>query len=98
MTAIDFLKQNGITRATCYTENQTYYLNDLAALLEEYADIKQNCIKHGVMQAEGSDVRSEGEQLGNEAGVKAVCADGCDETDFVERMGIIQCRSCGKPK
>lgn len=37
MDAKEFLKTKGITKATCYTDNGgTYYINDLAELLDEY--------------------------------------------------------------
>ena len=42
MKAIEFLKSNGITKATCYTDgNKTYYVNELAELMEEYAALRQ---------------------------------------------------------
>ena len=42
MTAIEFLKNKGITKATCYTDSSnTYYINELAELMEEYAALRQ---------------------------------------------------------
>lgn len=42
MKAIEFLKNKGITKATCYTDSsKTYYVNELAELMEEYAALRQ---------------------------------------------------------
>lgn len=41
MKAIEFLKNKGITRATCYTDGKTYYVDELAKLMEEYAALRQ---------------------------------------------------------
>lgn len=41
MEAIDFLKNKGITKATCYTDGETYYVSELAKLMEEYAALRQ---------------------------------------------------------
>lgn len=41
MEAIDFLKNKGITKATCYTDGGTYYVGELAKLMEEYAALRQ---------------------------------------------------------
>mgnify|MGYP000849504784 CR=1 FL=1 len=42
MEAIEFLKNKGITKATCYTDSsKTYYVNELAELMEEYAALRQ---------------------------------------------------------
>lgn len=41
MEAIDFLKNKGITKATCYTDGGTYYVSELAKLMEEYATLRQ---------------------------------------------------------
>lgn len=35
--ALDFLHSKGIESATCYTNKDTYYIKDLANLIEEYA-------------------------------------------------------------
>jgi hypothetical protein len=41
MEAIEFLKNKGITKATCYTDSsKTYYVDELAELMEEYAAIR----------------------------------------------------------
>lgn len=44
MTAKEFLETKGIKKATCYTDAGTYYVNDLAALLEEYATLRQTLV------------------------------------------------------
>lgn len=41
MEAIHFLKNKGITKATCYTDRGTYYVSELAKLMEEYAALRQ---------------------------------------------------------
>ena len=41
MKAIEFLKNKGITKATCYTDGGTYYVGELAKLMEEYAAFRQ---------------------------------------------------------
>lgn len=41
MKAIDFLKNKGITKATCYTDVGTYYVGELAKLMEEYSAFSQ---------------------------------------------------------
>lgn len=41
MEAIHFLKNKGITKATCYTDRGTYYVSELAKLMEEYAVLRQ---------------------------------------------------------
>ena len=41
MKAIEFLNNKGITKATCYTDSGTYYVNALAELMEEYALLRQ---------------------------------------------------------
>lgn len=41
MEAIDFLKNKRITKATCYTDEGTYYISELAKLMEEYATLCQ---------------------------------------------------------
>jgi hypothetical protein len=42
MNALEFLKNKGITKATCYTDSsKTYYVNELAELMEEYAALRQ---------------------------------------------------------
>ena len=40
MKANDFLQNKKITKATCYTDNGTYYIDGLSELLEEYAELK----------------------------------------------------------
>ena len=56
MNGIEFLiKQKGISKATCYTDNGTLYISDLAVILEEYHTHKQAGINLPVMQAEGSE-------------------------------------------
>lgn len=43
MKAIEFLKNKGITKATCYTDSgKTYYVNELAELMEEYVALCQS--------------------------------------------------------
>ena len=45
MEAIDFLKNKGITKATCYTDGGgTYYVSELAKLMEEYAALRQTLV------------------------------------------------------
>jgi CMP-N-acetylneuraminic acid synthetase len=44
MTADEFLKNKGINKCTAYTDNGTYYINDLAWLLEEYYKLKSKPI------------------------------------------------------
>ena len=45
MKAIEFLKNKGITKATCYTDSsKTYYVNELAELMEEYAALRQQTV------------------------------------------------------
>lgn len=42
MKALDFLKTKGITKATCYTDGGgTYYVDELAKLMEDYAALHQ---------------------------------------------------------
>ena len=48
MTPKEFLKNKGITKATLYTDRDTYYVDNLCDLLEEYAsqfkyDFTKNC-------------------------------------------------------
>ena len=50
MKAKEFLKSKGINRATCYTDGDTYYINDLAKLLNEYAEQQvKNLTMHSVI-------------------------------------------------
>lgn len=50
MNAKEFLNTKGITKATCYTDNGTYYFNELADILEDFlkAQDKQKLNIHGV--------------------------------------------------
>ena len=52
MEAIDFLKNKGITKATCYTDGGTYYVSELAKLMEEYAALCQPLVSGWVAVSE----------------------------------------------
>jgi hypothetical protein len=83
MNAKEFLNTKGITKATCYTDNGTYYFNELADILEDFlkAQTEQKLNIHGIMQAEGSD-GAEGAAVGNSA---------------VGQDGRVACKYCGTP-
>lgn len=49
MEAIHFLKNKGITKATCYTDRGTYYVSELAKLMEEYAALRQPLVSGSLL-------------------------------------------------
>jgi hypothetical protein len=57
MQAIEFLKNKGITKATCYTNSsKTYYVNELAELMEEYAALRQPLVISSFCKCKGGAV------------------------------------------
>ena len=53
--AFDFLHDvKGINKATCYTDNGTYYVDDLAILMTEFADVKTSELQQQLAKSENS--------------------------------------------
>jgi len=100
MTTVEFLHSKGLNKwknlQVTTEDNKIIFLKEL---LEEYHEMKQKLLQHSVC-GPGSDVRSEGEQLGNE-GAATKPAGGYCECEFVmimrnQETQIGYCAQCEK--